>query len=87
MRLLLVEPDAFLAERLQESLESEGYEVDLVETLAQARATVHAADYAAVLMDLHDTQPALWPGDRRYRSGQRSAGDTTWALDADIWFG
>ena len=87
MRLLLVEPDAFLAERLQESLESEGYEVDLVETLAQARATVQAADYAAVLMDLHDTQLALWPGDRRYRSARRSAGDTTSALDADIWFG
>jgi ActR/RegA family two-component response regulator len=71
MRLLLVEPDALLAERLQESLESEGYDVDLVETLSEARHTVNAIDYAAVLMDLH----------------LNSTVDEASSLDVDIWFG
>jgi hypothetical protein len=87
MRLLLVEPDTRLAERLQESLESEGYVVDLVETLAEARETVGGADYAAVLMDLYETRPAPWPGGHRYGSGPRSADDATSSLDTDTWFG
>jgi DNA-binding NtrC family response regulator len=87
MRLLLVEPDTHLAERLQESLESEGYVVDLVGSLAEARETVGAADYAAVLMDLYETQPAALPGDHRHQTRLRSADDTTSPLDADIWFG
>jgi CheY-like chemotaxis protein len=87
MRLLLVEPDTRLAERLQESLESEGYVVDLVETLAEARETVGGADYAAVLMDLYETPPALWPGDHRYGSGPRTADEATSSPDTDIWFG
>jgi CheY-like chemotaxis protein len=87
MRLLLVEPDTRLAERLQESLESEGYVVDLVETLAEARETVGGANYAAVLMDLHETPPTLWPGDRRYGSGPRTADEAASSPDTDIWFG
>jgi DNA-binding NtrC family response regulator len=87
MRLLLVEPDTDLAERLQESLESEGYVVDLVGSLAEARETVGGADYAAVLMDLYETQPAALPGNHRHGSRLGSADDTTWPLDADIWFG
>jgi CheY-like chemotaxis protein len=87
MRLLLVEPDTFLAERLQESLESEGYVVDLVGTLAEARATVGGADYAAVLMDLHEMQPASRPRVDPSGPDLRPAGDTPSALDADIWFG
>lgn len=86
MRLLLVEPDTHLAERLQESLESEGYIVDLVGSLSEARETVGAADYAAVLMDLYETEPAVL-GDDRHRTRSGSAGDTTSSLDADTWFG
>ena len=85
--LLLVEPDIHLAERLQESLESEGYIVDLVGSLAEARETVGAADYAAVLMDLYETQPAVLPGSHRHGSRLGSADDTTSRLDADTWFG
>jgi len=87
MRLLLVEPDTSLAERLQESLESEGYDVDLVETLAEARATVGGANYAAVLMDLHEIQPASLPRPQPSGRDLRSADDTPSALDVDIWFG
>jgi CheY-like chemotaxis protein len=87
MRLLLVEPDTRLAERLQESLESEGYIVDLVETLAEARETVGGADYAAVLMDLYERPPTLWPGDHRDGSGPGTADDATSSPDTDIWFG
>ena len=87
MRLLLVEPDTSLAERLQESLESEGYDVDLVETLAEARATVGGADYAAVLMDLHEIQPASLPRLDPSARDRRAVGDTPSALDVDIWFG
>jgi CheY-like chemotaxis protein len=87
MRLLLVEPDTHLAERLQESLESEGYIVDLVGSLAEARETVGEADYAAVLMDLYETQPAVLRGDHRHGARLRSADNTTSSLDADIWFG
>lgn len=87
MRLLLVEPDTSLAERLQESLESEGYDVDLVETLAEARATVGGADYAAVLMDLHEIQPASLPRPDPSGPGRASAGDAPSSLDVDIWFG
>jgi len=87
MRLLLVEPGADLAERLQESLESEGYVVDLVGSLAEARETVGAADYAAVLMDLYETEPAVLPRNHRHGSRLGSADDTTSSLDADIWFG
>ncbi len=87
MRLLLVEPDADLAERLQESLESEGYVVDLVGSLAEARKTVGAGDYAAVLMDLYETEPAVLPRNHRHGPRLGSADDTTSPLDADIWFG
>jgi CheY-like chemotaxis protein len=87
MRLLLVEPDTHLAERLQESLESEGYIVDLVGSLAEARETVGAADYAAVLMDLYETQPAVLRADHRHGARLGSADDKTASLDADIWFG
>ena len=87
MRLLLVEPDPRLAGQLQESLESEGYVVDLVGSLAEARETVGAADYAAVLMDLYETQPAALPGNHRHGSRLGSADDTTLPLDADTWFG
>jgi hypothetical protein len=87
MRLLLVEPDPHLAERLRGSLESEGYVVDLVGTLAEARETVGVADYAAVLMDLYETQPAFSPGHDRLEPDLRSAADATSSLDTDIWFG
>ena len=87
MRLLLVEPDPRLAGQLQESLESEGYVVDLVGSLAEARETVGAADYAAVLMDLYETEPAVLRGNHWHGSRLRSADDRTSSLDADTWFG
>ena len=86
MRLLLVEPDAQLAERLRDSLESDGYLVDLVETLADARKSVIGVEYAAVLMDLYDpVGPVRTASDRRARPEARA--DDPTALDVDLWFG
>lgn len=93
MRLLLVEPDTHLAERLQESLESEGYVVDLAGTLADARRTAAGADYAAIVMDLFETDraPSAPDGTRAPAASRAPAARTTpdesGSLDVEIWFG
>lgn len=53
MRILLVEDDATLAQAVVAYLRSKPYVVDVVASLAQARAHLHSASYMAVLLDLH----------------------------------
>lgn len=53
MRILLVEDDRPLADAVLAYLRGRPYVVDVVATLAQARAHLHGASYAAVLLDLH----------------------------------
>ncbi|MFT3777852.1 MAG: response regulator transcription factor [Ottowia sp.] len=53
MRVLLVEDDAALSEAVCDYLRAKAYVVDAVPSLAQAGAALHAARYAAVLLDLH----------------------------------
>ncbi|MEJ2804454.1 response regulator transcription factor [Comamonadaceae bacterium PP-2] len=53
MRILLVEDDAALAQAVVAYLRGKPYVIDIVPSLAQARAHVAAASYAAVLLDLH----------------------------------
>ena len=53
MRVLLVEDDAALSEAVCGYLRAKAFVVDAVPSLAQAGAALHAARYAAVLLDLH----------------------------------
>lgn len=53
MRILLVEDDTALAQAVVAYLRGKPYVIDVVPSLAQARAHVVAASYAAVLLDLH----------------------------------
>jgi two-component system, OmpR family, response regulator len=53
MRILLVEDDAALAGAVCGYLESKAFVVDLAPSLADARAALLGAQYAAVLLDLH----------------------------------
>lgn len=53
MRVLLVEDDTALREAVCGYLCAKAFVVDAVPTLAQATAALHAAQYAAVLLDLH----------------------------------
>jgi two-component system copper resistance phosphate regulon response regulator CusR len=52
VRLLLVEDERRLAERLARGLREEGFAVDLAPTAATARELFVASDYDAVLLDL-----------------------------------
>ena len=53
MRILLVEDDATLSAAVCSYLRAKAFAVDAVDGLAQARAALAAAQYAAVLLDLH----------------------------------
>lgn len=53
MRILLVEDDSALASAVCSYLESKAFVVDVAPSLADARAALLAAQYAAVLLDLH----------------------------------
>ena len=53
MRVLLVEDDTALREAVCGYLRAKAFVVDAAATLAQASAALHAAQYAAVLLDLH----------------------------------
>ena len=53
MRILLVEDDAVLASAVCGYLESKAFVVDVAPSLADARAALLGAQYAAVLLDLH----------------------------------
>ncbi|WP_404298790.1 response regulator [Alicycliphilus denitrificans] len=53
MRVLLVEDDEALSQALCGYLRAKAFVVDAVPSLAQASAALHAAQYAAVLLDLH----------------------------------
>jgi two-component system OmpR family response regulator len=53
MRILLVEDDPALAQAVCGYLRAKSYTVDAVATLADARAHLGGAAYAAVLLDLH----------------------------------
>ncbi|WP_312305697.1 response regulator transcription factor [Pulveribacter sp.] len=53
MRVLLVEDDTALREAVCGYLRAKAFVVDAVASLAQASAALHAAHYAAVLLDLH----------------------------------
>src|SRR5450830_1287678 len=53
MRILLIEDDPQLSEALASFLRAKGFVVDTAGTLAQARATLPAAHWGAVLLDLH----------------------------------
>lgn len=53
MRILLVEDDAALASAVCSYLESKAFVVDVAPSLADARAALLGAQYAAVLLDLH----------------------------------
>lgn len=55
MRVLLVEDDVALSEAVCSYLRAKAFVVDAVPSLAQASAALHAAQYAAVLLDLHLT--------------------------------
>ncbi len=52
MRLLLVEDNADLSATLPVQLGADGFSVDCVETVADARLSLAAAHYAAVILDL-----------------------------------
>ncbi len=53
MRILLVEDDRQLADALISLLRGKGFVVDHADSLAQARAALPAAHWAAILLDLH----------------------------------
>ena len=53
MRILLVEDDAALASAVCSYLVAKAFVVDVAPSLAQARAALGTAQYAAVLLDLH----------------------------------
>ena len=53
MRILLAEDDVALADAVCSYLRAKAYVVDVASGLAQAGAALHAAEYAAVLLDLH----------------------------------
>ncbi|HYP83304.1 response regulator transcription factor [Variovorax sp.] len=53
MRILLVEDDAALADAVCSYLVAKAFVVDMASGLAQARAALATAQYAAVLLDLH----------------------------------
>lgn len=53
MRILIVEDDPALAQAVCGYLRAKSYTVDAVTTLADARAHLGGASYAAVLLDLH----------------------------------
>ncbi|OOG45140.1 response regulator transcription factor [Polaromonas sp. A23] len=53
MRILLVEDDVPLAEAVCGYLRAKAFVVDSVGSLAEARAAIASAQYAAVLLDLH----------------------------------
>ena len=53
MRVLLVEDDEALSQAVCGYLRAKAFVVDAVPSLAQAGAALHAAQYAAVLLDLH----------------------------------
>lgn len=53
MRILLVEDDNALASAVCSYLESKAFVVDVAPSLADARAALLGAQYAAVLLDLH----------------------------------
>ena len=55
MRVLLVEDDEALSEAVCGYLRAKAFVVDAMPSLAQASAALHAAQYAAVLLDLHLT--------------------------------
>ena len=55
MRVLLVEDDEALSQAVCGYLRAKAFVVDAVPSLAQAGAALHAAQYAAVLLDLHLT--------------------------------
>ncbi|SDL48176.1 DNA-binding response regulator, OmpR family, contains REC and winged-helix (wHTH) domain [Modicisalibacter muralis] len=52
MRLLLVEDDDLLAESLAETLEDEGYRVDIAARVRDARSLMASEDYSLVILDL-----------------------------------
>lgn len=52
MRLLVVEDNAELSKLLADRLKSSGYEVDVAGTVEEANASLTAALYAAVILDL-----------------------------------
>jgi two-component system OmpR family response regulator len=53
VRILLVEDDAPLADAVRSYLVTKAFAVDVAPSLARARAALAAAQYAAVLLDLH----------------------------------
>ena len=53
MRVLLVEDDIGLSDAVCGYLRAKAFVVDAVPSLADARAALHSAQYAAVLLDLH----------------------------------
>jgi two-component system, OmpR family, response regulator len=53
VRILLVEDDIPLAQAVCGYLRAKAFTVDAVSSLAEARAILHSAQYAAVLLDLH----------------------------------
>ena len=55
MRILLAEDDHALAQAVCSYLRAKAYVVDVATSLAQASAALHAAEYAALLLDLHLT--------------------------------
>ena len=55
MRILLAEDDHALADAVCSYLRAKAFVVDVASSLAQAGAALHAAEYAAVLLDLHLT--------------------------------
>jgi DNA-binding response OmpR family regulator len=52
MRLAVVEDNPELAQLLTQGLKAEGYETDLMTTVAEARAAVSTTRYAALILDL-----------------------------------
>jgi DNA-binding response OmpR family regulator len=52
MRLAVVEDNPELAQLLTQGLKAEGYDTDLMTTVAEARAAVTATRYAALILDL-----------------------------------
>jgi DNA-binding response OmpR family regulator len=52
MRLAVVEDNPELARLLAQGLEAEGYETDLMSTVAEARAALATTRYAALILDL-----------------------------------
>jgi hypothetical protein len=87
MRLLLLEPDRHLAERLQESLESDGYVVDILEAPNDTWRRTGEGDEAARGTESPDSAPPSSTADRPTVLDVRSTGEQSLALDIEIWFG